>query len=78
MKTGDGFGNTWLTNWRLADAAPKRTLLLTFFGTALGVALGDYFISRGRESVWLRRRRDRVRPHRCDPRVSENEDLRTH
>jgi len=47
MKTGDGFGNTWLTNWRLADAAPKRTLLLTFFGTALGVALGDYFISGG-------------------------------
>jgi hypothetical protein len=52
MKTADGFGNTWLTNWRLAADAPKRTLLLTFIGTAFGVALGDYFIS-GRESVWL-------------------------
>ena len=52
MKSGNGFGDTWLTNWRLAADAPRRTLVFTFIGTALGVALGDYFIS-GRESVWL-------------------------
>ena len=52
MKAGDGFGNTWLTNWRLAADAPRRALVVTFIGTTLGVAVGDYFIS-GRGSVWL-------------------------
>ena len=52
MKTSDGFGNTWLTNWRRAADAPRRTLVFAFVLTTLGVALGDYFISE-RESVRL-------------------------
>jgi hypothetical protein len=52
MKTGDGFGSTWLTNWRRAADVPRRTLVFTFAGTTAGVALVDYFVS-GRESVWL-------------------------
>jgi hypothetical protein len=42
---GDGFGRTWLTNWRLAADKPVRALLFLFVVCAVGVGVTDYFIT---------------------------------
>jgi len=41
---GEGFGTTWMTNWRRAAEVPVRTLGFTFVATSVSTGLIEYYL----------------------------------
>jgi hypothetical protein len=45
MARPNGFGKTWLTNWRRASEVPRRTIVTAFLVTSVGAGMGDYYLT---------------------------------